>query len=141
MDDVGPMAIPMCPNPPKFTASDPATKEAPFGWVQQECTPKLYPAAKGQYIKEVVAEMERMNVTAVVFGDPASVQKWQQAAPGRVIPGTSFEGNGPGEWHARGRRAREERREGCSELRAEEVPGSRLPRRREIERDFGRKIS
>ncbi len=60
----------MCPNTPKFAASDPATKEAPFGWVQEECTPKLYPAAKGQYIKEVVAEMERMNVTAVVFGDP-----------------------------------------------------------------------
>jgi predicted TIM-barrel fold metal-dependent hydrolase len=38
----------------------------------------------------VVAEMERLNVTAVVFGDPASVQKWLDAAPGRVIPGTSF---------------------------------------------------
>jgi predicted TIM-barrel fold metal-dependent hydrolase len=29
-------------------------------------------------------------VTAVVFGDPKSVQKWKDAAPGRVIPGTSF---------------------------------------------------
>ena len=52
--------------------------------------PKLYPAAKGEYIKDVVAEMERLNVTAVVFGDPKSVQKWKDAAPGRVIPGTSF---------------------------------------------------
>jgi len=34
--------------------------------------------------------MERLNVTAVVFGDPAGVQKWLDAAPGRVIPGRSF---------------------------------------------------
>jgi predicted TIM-barrel fold metal-dependent hydrolase len=88
---------PMCPNESKFLASDPATKEAPFGWSQEECTPKLYPAAKGQYIKDVVSEMERLNVTAVVFGDPQSVQKWKDAAPGRVIPGTSFnEGMTPG---------------------------------------------
>ncbi len=88
----------MCPNTPRFLASDPATKEAPFGWDAQDgCTPKLYPAAKGQYIKDVVAEMERLNVTAVVFGDPVSVKKWQDAAPGRVIPGTSFnEGMTPG---------------------------------------------
>jgi predicted TIM-barrel fold metal-dependent hydrolase len=97
MDDVGPLAVPMCPNTTKFTASDPGTKEAPFGWVQDECTPKLYPAAKGEYIKEVVAEMERMNVTAVVFGDPGSVQKWKDAASKRVVPGTGFEkGTGPG---------------------------------------------
>lgn len=90
MEDSGSLAVPMCPNTPKFTASDPATKEAPFGWVQDECTPKLYPAAKGEYIKDVVAEMERLNVTAVVFGDPAGVQKWKAAAPKRVIPGTNF---------------------------------------------------
>jgi predicted TIM-barrel fold metal-dependent hydrolase len=90
MDESGSWAAPMCPNTSKFTASDPATKEAPFGWVQEECTPKLYPAAKGEYIKDVVAEMERLNVTAVVFGDPKSVQKWREAAPKRVIPGTSF---------------------------------------------------
>jgi predicted TIM-barrel fold metal-dependent hydrolase len=83
---------PACPNQAKFLASDPATKESSNGWSQEECTPKLYPAAKGEYIKDVVAEMERMNVTAVVFGDPAGVQKWKDAAPGRVIPGTSFGG-------------------------------------------------
>ena len=83
---------PMCPNESKFLASDPATKESSNGWSQEECTPKLYPAPKGEYLKDVVAEMERLNVTAVVFGDPASVQKWKDAAPGRVIPGTSFTG-------------------------------------------------
>ncbi|HVO56996.1 MAG TPA: amidohydrolase family protein [Dongiaceae bacterium] len=88
---------PTCPNTAKFTASDPKDKEAPFGWAQEECTPKLYPAAKGEYMKDVLAEMERLNVTAVVFGDPASVKKWKDAAPNRVIPGTSFEdGMNPG---------------------------------------------
>lgn len=81
---------PMCPNTSKFIVSDPSTKEGPIGWVQEDCTPKLYPAAKGEYIKDVVDEMKRLNVTAVVFGDPKSVQKWKDAAPDRVIPGTSF---------------------------------------------------
>ena len=94
MDDPGPLAVPMCPNTAKFTASDPSTKEAPFGWVQDECTPKLYPAAKGEYMKEVLAEMERLNVTAVVFGTTDSVQKWRAASPKRVIPGTGFEAPG-----------------------------------------------
>lgn len=41
-------------------------------------------------MKDVLAEMERLNVTAVVMGDPKSVQKWKEAAPNRVITGTSF---------------------------------------------------
>ena len=90
MDGSFPGVAPMCPNTSKFTASDPASKESPFGWVQEECSPKLYPSANGDYLKDVVAEMERLNVTAVVFGDPKSVQKWKDAAPARVIPGTSF---------------------------------------------------
>ena len=40
--------------------------------------------------KAVVEQMERLNVTSVVFGSPESVQKWRDAAPKRVIPGTSF---------------------------------------------------
>ena len=96
MDDSFPGLGPMCPNTPKFLASDPKTKEAGFGWVTESCSPALFPAAKGEYMKDVVAELNRLNVTAVVFGDPASVKKWMDAAPGRVIPGTSFtEGMGP----------------------------------------------
>ena len=53
--------------------------------------PGAYPSAPGEYMKDVLAEMERLNVTAVVFGDPKSVQKWKDAAPARVIPGTAFE--------------------------------------------------
>jgi predicted TIM-barrel fold metal-dependent hydrolase len=89
---------PMCPNTPEFLASDPDTKEAMSGWSNQaDCTPKLYPSAKGEYLHDVVAEMKRLNVTAVVYGDPASVKKFEEAAPGRVIPGTSFNGPKPGE--------------------------------------------
>ena len=96
-DESFPGMGPMCPNTSAFIASDPGTKEAPMGWVQEDCTPKLYPSAKGEYLKDVLAEMERLNVTAVVFGDPASLQKWTVAAPKRVIPGTSFnEGLQPG---------------------------------------------
>jgi uncharacterized protein len=97
MDESFPGGGPMCPNEAKFLASDPKTKEAPFGWDVENCTPKLYPSEKGQYLKDMKAEMERLNVTAVVFGDEAGVKKWQDAMPGRVIPGTSFsEGMTPG---------------------------------------------
>lgn len=82
---------PMCPFPPGFAASDPKEKESGNGWVKQDCTPMLA-AAKDpdEYRKEVLAEMERLNVTAVVMGEPAEVKKWKDAAPNRVIPGTAF---------------------------------------------------
>jgi predicted TIM-barrel fold metal-dependent hydrolase len=81
---------PMCPNTFDFLASDPQTKEAPFGWAPEQCTPKIDPAAKGEYLKDLIANMKRFNVTAVVFGDPESVKKWIEAYPGHVIPGTGF---------------------------------------------------
>lgn len=82
---------PMCPNTSKFTASDPKGKEEPFGWAKDQCTPALYPSAPGEYMKDVLAEMERLNVTAVAFGEPKSVQKWKDAGSARIIPGTSFQ--------------------------------------------------
>jgi len=98
MDGTFPGVAPMCPNTSKFTASDPKEKEEAFGWVKEPCTPALYPSAPGEYMKDVLAEMERLNVTAVVFGDPKSVQKWKDAAPTRIIPGTSFSnGLSPGQ--------------------------------------------
>jgi predicted TIM-barrel fold metal-dependent hydrolase len=97
MDANFPGIAPMCPNATEFTASDPKDKEAPFGWLQEACTPPLYPSKPGEYMKDVIREMERLNVTAVVFGDPKSVQKWKDAAPARVIPGTAFSnGMAPG---------------------------------------------
>lgn len=86
-----PWATPVCPNQARFEASDPKNgPEAPFGWSSEECSPKLYPAPKGEYMKAVLAEMERLNVRGVVFGDVEAVKKWQAAAPSRVIPGTAF---------------------------------------------------
>jgi predicted TIM-barrel fold metal-dependent hydrolase len=90
MDGNFPGVAPMCPNTSSFAASDPKGKEERFGWVKEACTPALYPSAPGEYMKDVLAEMERLNVTAVAFGDPESVQKWKDAAPARIIPGTSF---------------------------------------------------
>lgn len=98
MDGTFPGIAPMCPNTSMFTASDPKGKEDPFGWVKEPCTSELYPSAPGEYMKDVVAEMERLNVTAVVFGDPKSVQKWKDAGSARIIPGTSFsDGMAPGQ--------------------------------------------
>ena len=98
IDGTFPGVAPMCPNTSRFTASDPKDKEEPFGWVKEQCTPALYPSAPGEYMKDVLAEMERLNVTAVVFGEPKSVQKWKDAASARIIPGTSFQnGMAPGQ--------------------------------------------
>jgi predicted TIM-barrel fold metal-dependent hydrolase len=95
MDGTFPGVTPMCPNTSKFTASDPKDKEESNGWAKEPCTPALYPSAPGEYMKDVLAEMDRLNVTAVVFGDPKSVQKWKDAAPARIIPGTSFQSGFP----------------------------------------------
>lgn len=88
----GPGTGSMCPFPPQFLASDPHSKEAPFGWSKQDCTLLLEPSPSSEeYMKTMLAEYKRLNVTAVVMGNPASVQKWKAAAPGRIIMGTSFD--------------------------------------------------
>lgn len=86
-----PGTAPLCPNPQQFLASDPADgEEGFFGWSSEDCSPRLYAAEPGEYLGDVIAEMERLNVTAVVFGDPESVRAYREAAPGRVIAGTGF---------------------------------------------------
>jgi uncharacterized protein len=92
MTESFPGGQPFCPNESGFTASDPKTKESGNGWTLEQCTPPLYPAPAGEYMKILGAEMERLNVTAVVFGDPEGVKKFQAALanPARVIPGTTF---------------------------------------------------
>jgi predicted TIM-barrel fold metal-dependent hydrolase len=83
---------PACANTPAFLASDPAQKEASFGWKMVACSNPLLPAKTPQsYMPELIAEMERLNVTAVVMGDEKSVNQWKAAAPGRVIPATAFD--------------------------------------------------
>jgi uncharacterized protein len=91
---------PMCPFNPQFLAADPRTKAGPIGWAKQDCTDLLEPSkTPDEYMKAVLAEYERLNVTAVVMGDRKAVQKWKDAAPARIIPGTSFEmDNGGGKY-------------------------------------------
>jgi predicted TIM-barrel fold metal-dependent hydrolase len=87
----GPGQTPMCPWPPQFLASDPKTTESTNGWSNQNCVLPLQSApTPDAYMKAVLADWERLNVTAVVMGDEESVRKWKAAAPGRVIMGTSF---------------------------------------------------
>jgi predicted TIM-barrel fold metal-dependent hydrolase len=82
---------PMCPFNSQFLASDPKTKEATSGWADQNCAlPLQASTTPDEYMKAMVAEWDRLNVTAVVMGDPESVRKWKAAAPQRVIMGTSF---------------------------------------------------
>jgi len=95
--DTIPNVGPMCPFPPQFTASDPKlSNEFQLGWAHQDCSPALEPSKDpDEYMRQLLAEWDRLNVTAVVMGDPKSVRRWMDAAPGRVIPGTSFDGTGP----------------------------------------------
>lgn len=81
---------PMCPNASGFTASDPAKGETPNGWAREECSPKLYPKTGEAYRRELIAEMKRLNVRAIMFGEPGEVRLWMEAAPGLIIPGTGF---------------------------------------------------
>src|SRR5690349_590482 len=61
-----PNGTPMCPSPPQFLASDPKGPEAQFGWSKQDCAMPLQPSATpDEYMKAVLAEYERLNVTAV----------------------------------------------------------------------------
>ena len=83
---------PACANTPAFLASDPKEKESAFGWKIVNCANPLLPAkTPNAYEKEVIAEMERLNVTAVVMGGEKIVNDWKADAPDRVIRGTSFD--------------------------------------------------
>src|ERR1700759_1601237 len=56
---------PACANTPAFLASDPKAQESRFGWKTVPCANPLLPAkTPDSYEKEVMAEYERLNVTA-----------------------------------------------------------------------------
>lgn len=95
--DAYPNVGPMCPFPAQFTASDAKSdNEHQLGWAHEVCSPALETARNSdEYMKELIAEWDRLNVTAVVMGNPKDVKKWVDAGHGRVIPGTSFDGTGP----------------------------------------------
>ncbi len=83
---------PACANTPAFLASDPKQKESNFGWKPVPCANPLLPAKTPEsYEKEVLAEYERLNVTAVVMGNEKVVNQWKKDSPNRVIRGTAFD--------------------------------------------------
>jgi uncharacterized protein len=80
------------PVQPAISRGRPALEGRADRLAKQDCTDLLEPSkTPEEYMKAVLAEYERPNVTAVVMGDQKSVQKWKDAAPARIIPGTSFE--------------------------------------------------
>src|ERR1039457_6288770 len=88
---------PMCPFNPQFLAADPSVKADPIGWAKQDCTELLEPSkTPDEYMKAVLAEYERLNVTAVVMGDQKSVQKWRDAAPDARCGSSTTDGTGVG---------------------------------------------
>ncbi len=116
---------PACANTPAFLASDPKQKESPIGWKPVPCSNPLLPAkTPDSYEKEVIAEFERLNVTAVVMGDEKSVNQWKTDAPKRVIRATSFDQNalsGPRK-EAELKRLREAFTQGGYQVMAEVAP-------------------
>lgn len=55
------------------------------------CKPLMSPMTDDELFSTVVAEMKRFNITGVLGGyDPALVDKWVKAAPGKFIPGLDF---------------------------------------------------
>jgi len=80
------------PVQPAISRGRPAREGRADRLAKQDCTDLLEPSkTPEEYMKAVLAEYDRLNVTAVVMGDQKSVQKWKDAAPARIIPGTSFE--------------------------------------------------
>jgi uncharacterized protein len=56
--------------------------------VAGDCVDPLKPAKNDEELTEAFLEtIERLNITAVVFGDADMLYKWKLAAPGRIIPG------------------------------------------------------
>jgi uncharacterized protein len=82
--------FPMCPNTTRYLASDPMDKEATYGRENEAgCAPMLQ-SKPGEFMKDVLAQWEKFNITAVVIGGPEQLRNWKAAAPSRVIPATGF---------------------------------------------------
>lgn len=82
---------PLCPwflsNMPGF---DPNEKVNPrTAHLNYDCVDPLMPATSDEEMKnEIVKRIKDMNLTMVVFGDPAVIRSWMKEVPeGRIIPG------------------------------------------------------
>ena len=61
-----------------------------------QCAEPLKAAKSDKEFQDaVIATMNRLNITAITYGDADIIRKWQAAAPGRIIPGIGV--SSPGE--------------------------------------------
>jgi hypothetical protein len=71
--------------------------QAAPSFLNTDCARPLKPAKSDkEYQDSLMSAMKRLNITVVANGDAPMLHKWQEAAPGRVIPSlriSSPEGN------------------------------------------------
>ena len=83
---VNPNAKEMCPWFLKdMPGADPNQTAPPF--YNSDCADPLKPARTDQEMQDAVTgTMKRLNMTAIVSGEPELIRNWQKAAPGKIIP-------------------------------------------------------
>lgn len=80
-------AMDMCPWFLKdMPGSDPG--QPPPSFINNQCADPLKAAKSDKEMQDaVLATMNRLNITAIAYGDAGIIRNWQTAAPGRIIPG------------------------------------------------------
>ena len=80
-------AMDMCPWFLKdMPGSDPG--QPPPAFINTQCADPLKAAKSDKEMQDaVLATMNRLNITAIAYGDAGILRNWQNAAPGRIIPG------------------------------------------------------
>lgn len=69
----------------EMPGTDPKTG---MSFPSKDCVDPLKPAKNDDELTAAFLEtIERLNITAVVFGDAKMLYRWKNAAPGRIIPG------------------------------------------------------
>lgn len=94
-DQQGPPPLAMCTPIPEFPAWDPAS--GPYAPVfmrlmkEPPCDDPVWsPETDQELMDETIRIMNEYNVIGVLSGTPDRVAMWQEAAPGRFIPGLQF---------------------------------------------------
>ena len=92
-DSQGPPPLAMCTPATAWLAWDPARPyQLGLDPKQADCAnPVMSPMTDQEVMTETIAVAERRNVFGVLSGPPALVDTWRRAAPGRFLPGLSFQ--------------------------------------------------
>jgi predicted TIM-barrel fold metal-dependent hydrolase len=87
-------AVDMCP---WFLTSMPGgdPNQPPPSFLSTDCAQPLHAAKTDKEFQDaLVATMKRLNITIIANGDAEIIRKWQEAAPGKVIPSFGLDING-----------------------------------------------